>query len=62
MNVGLPQVDLSLEAQHLLQFNLNFRNDSNIRFPLPVYPFVAPQVLVETFETGEGISRHGISP
>ncbi len=51
------QVDLSLEAQNLWQFNYNFRHDDRIRFPLPIYPLVAPQVLVETFEAGEGISR-----
>ncbi|KAL0049468.1 hypothetical protein WJX82_003073 [Trebouxia sp. C0006] len=52
------QVDLSLEAQNLWQFNYNFRHDDRIRFPLPIYPLVAPQVLVETFEAGEGISRY----
>ncbi|KAL0042711.1 hypothetical protein WJX79_008376 [Trebouxia sp. C0005] len=52
------QVDLSLEAQNLWQFNYNFRHDDCITFPLPIYPLVAPQVLVETFEAGEGISRY----
>ncbi|KAL0040620.1 hypothetical protein WJX77_012568 [Trebouxia sp. C0004] len=52
------QVDLSLEAQNLWQFNFNFRHDDCISFPLPIYPLVAPQVLVETFEAGEGISRY----
>ena len=56
------QVDLSLEAQHLWQFNFNFRHDSAIRFPLPIYPLVAPEVLVETFEAGEGISRCADTP
>lgn len=51
------QVDLSTEAQHLQRFNYNFRHSASIQFPTPVYPLVAPEVLVESFENGEGISR-----
>ena len=29
-----------------------------VRFPFPIYPLVAPEVLVETFEAGDGISRY----
>ena len=52
------QVDLALEARHLWQFNYNFRRARHVRFPFPIYPLVAPEVLVETFEEGEGISRY----
>ncbi|KAK9808945.1 hypothetical protein WJX72_006758 [[Myrmecia] bisecta] len=52
------QVDLALEARHLWQFNYNFRHNKNVRFPFPIYPLVAPEVLVETFEEGESISRY----
>ena len=52
------QVDLALEARHLWQFNYNFRHSRHVRFPFPIYPLVAPEVLVETFEEGEGISRY----
>lgn len=52
------QVDLSTEAQHLQRFNYNFRHDASIQFPTPIYPLVAPEVLVESFESGEGISRY----
>lgn len=54
----LLQVDLALEARHLWQFNYNFRHVRHVRFPFPIYPLVAPEVLVETFEEGEGISRY----
>ncbi|CAL8470433.1 g9975 [Coccomyxa elongata] len=52
------QVDLALEARHLWQFNYNFRHQRHVRFPFPIYPLVAPEVLVETYEEGEGISRY----
>jgi hypothetical protein len=51
-------VDLALEARHLWQFNYNFRRSRHVRFPFPIYPLVAPEVLVETFEEGEGISNY----
>lgn len=56
------QVDLALEARHLWQFNYNFRHVRHVRFPFPIYPLVAPEVLVETFEEGEGISRYVADP
>ena len=56
------QVDLALEARHLWQFNYNFRHSRNVRFPYPIYPLVAPEVLVETYEAGEGISSYVADP
>lgn len=34
----------------------NFRMRTNVSFPTPLYPLVAPDVLVESFEEGELIS------
>ena len=53
------QLDLSTEARALAKFNRNFRTWRNVSFPSPVYPLVAPDVLVETFEPGRLISRQG---
>ena len=53
------QLDLSTEARALAKFNRNFRTWRNVSFPAPVYPLVAPDVLVETFEPGRLISRQG---
>ena len=53
---GVPlkqQVDLSLEARSLSIFAHNFSHLSDtVRFPEPLYPYVHPSVLVETFEPG----------
>ena len=51
------QLDLSTEANALARFNRNFRSWRNLSFPSPVFPLVAPDVLVETFEPGRLISR-----
>ncbi|KZV55201.1 AarF domain-containing kinase isoform 1 [Dorcoceras hygrometricum] len=52
----MGQVDLSREASHLSRFIYNFRAWKDVSFPKPVYPFVHPAVLVETFEHGESVS------
>lgn len=52
------QVDLAREAVHLHTFNFNFRKSKNVSFPVPLYPLVAPSVLVESFEKGEHISAY----
>lgn len=52
----MSQVDLSREAANLSRFNYNFRGQKDVSFPKPIYPFVHPEVLVETFEQGESIS------
>eukprot|EP00873_Tetraselmis_striata_P040137 jgi/Tetstr1/460401/TSEL_000079.t2 len=56
------QVDLSYEASNLFRFNFNFRGCGNVCFPVPVYPLVMPDVLVETYEQGEPISKYVASP
>jgi len=52
------QVDLGREGFYLHAFNYNFRKEKNISFPVPLYPLVAPAVLVETFEEGKHISSY----
>ncbi|DBA94718.1 hypothetical protein WJX77_012360 [Trebouxia sp. C0004] len=56
------QLDLQVEAQHLDRFGKNFRTWRNLSFPAPVYPLVAPSVLVETFEEGRLISTYVDKP
>ncbi|KAL2651822.1 hypothetical protein R1flu_019950 [Riccia fluitans] len=51
------QVDLTLEAAHLLRFIYNFRRSRNVFFPVPIYPLVHPGVLVETYEEGQSIAN-----
>lgn len=58
-----PQLDLALEARHLARFNRNFRSWRNLSFPSPIFPLVAPDVLVETFEqVRPGGPRSGGAP
>lgn len=52
------QVDLSREAQNLIRFNENFRKTSAVRFPLPLYPLVSQDVLVESYEVGRHITEY----
>eukprot|EP00882_Tetradesmus_deserticola_P025653 GHRQ01028197.1.p1 GENE.GHRQ01028197.1~~GHRQ01028197.1.p1 ORF type:complete len:196 (+),score=98.13 GHRQ01028197.1:411-998(+) len=52
------QVDLSREAANLQRFNQNFRRARAVSFPLPLYPLVSPDVLVESFEVGRHISHY----
>ncbi len=47
MVIYCGQVDLTLEAAHLQRFIYNFRRWKNVSFPVPIYPFVHPTVLVE---------------
>ena len=54
----LLQVDLALEAKNLWEFNYNVRFNPDVRFPFPIYPLVASEVLVETFEEGDCISNY----
>jgi aarF domain-containing kinase len=56
------QLDLSVEARHLQRFIHNFRAWTHVSFPRPLYPLVAPGVLVETFEEGDLISGYVSDP
>ncbi|KAH7306834.1 hypothetical protein KP509_22G033200 [Ceratopteris richardii] len=53
----MTQVDLAREAAHLSRFSYNFRSWKDVCFPCPVYPFVHPAILVESFERGENVSN-----
>lgn len=52
------QVDLAREGFYLHAFNYNFRGEARVSFPVPLYPLVGPEVLVETFEKGDHISTY----
>ncbi|KAJ4975850.1 hypothetical protein NE237_000956 [Protea cynaroides] len=54
----MSQVDLAREAALLNRFIYNFRRWKDVSFPKPLYPFVHPAVLVETYEQGESISYY----
>ncbi len=49
---------MSREAANLRKFNYNFRKTRHVYFPVPLYPLVNPDVLVETFETGKHITSY----
>ncbi|KAM9962556.1 hypothetical protein ACTFIR_005465 [Dictyostelium discoideum] len=51
----MKQADLELEASHLNRFNSNFKYNSEVIFPKPLYPLVSKEVLVESFEPGSPI-------
>uniref|UniRef100_A0A7S0RBD2 ABC1 atypical kinase-like domain-containing protein n=1 Tax=Chlamydomonas leiostraca TaxID=1034604 RepID=A0A7S0RBD2_9CHLO len=50
------QLNLAVEADHLVRFKKNFRMWSNVTFPTPLFPLVSQDVLVESFEDGDLIS------
>jgi len=52
------QVDLAREAANLQRFNFNFRNTPAVQFPVPLYPLVSSEVLVESYEEGDHITRY----
>lgn len=62
MQFGAPmreQLDLRSEAAHLARFAENFKWWSGVRFPLPASaPLIASDVLVESFEEGEHITKY----
>ena len=62
MQFGAPmreQLDLRAEAAALSRFAENFKWWNGVRFPLPAAPsLVASDVLVESFEEGEHISKY----
>ncbi|KAI3430417.1 hypothetical protein D9Q98_005012 [Chlorella vulgaris] len=62
MQFGAPlreQLDLVTEAAHLEAFGKNFRHWRGVSFPQPAAPpLVSSEVLVETFEEGELISKY----
>lgn len=52
------QVDLLLEAKTLWRFGKNFSRDKDVTLPVPLYPWVSQDVLMQTFEEGMHISTY----
>mmetsp|Transcript_48047 Transcript_48047/g.153990 ORF Transcript_48047/g.153990 Transcript_48047/m.153990 type:complete len:650 (+) Transcript_48047:195-2144(+) len=52
------QLDLSMEADNLFRFHENFATMKSVTFPMPVAPFVAERVLVESWEEGTQITEY----
>uniref|UniRef100_A0A8C0WP53 ABC1 atypical kinase-like domain-containing protein n=1 Tax=Castor canadensis TaxID=51338 RepID=A0A8C0WP53_CASCN len=52
----VQQIDLRYEAQNLEHFQCNFQNVTSVKFPTPLHPFVARDVLVETYEESVPVS------
>ncbi|XP_073918067.1 uncharacterized aarF domain-containing protein kinase 2 isoform X3 [Castor canadensis] len=50
------KIDLRYEAQNLEHFQCNFQNVTSVKFPTPLHPFVARDVLVETYEESVPVS------
>lgn len=57
-DVMVPQMDLTLEAKNLTNFNRDFANDDQVNFPHPLYELTTSQVLVETFCGGTPILEY----
>lgn len=57
-----PSSPFIAQARHLQRFNHNFRAWASVRFPTPLFPLVAPDVLVETYEEGNLISTYVADP
>ncbi|KCV73438.1 hypothetical protein H696_00975 [Fonticula alba] len=51
------QMDFRQEARHLDRFLENFDGVSEVTFPMPVWPYVSREVVVETFLQGIPISH-----
>ncbi|RLW01862.1 hypothetical protein DV515_00007775 [Chloebia gouldiae] len=54
----MQQIDLRYEARNLGRFRQNFLDVDFVKFPTPLWPLVTADVLVETFEESEPISRY----
>ncbi|XP_024137012.1 uncharacterized aarF domain-containing protein kinase 2 [Oryzias melastigma] len=52
------QIDLRCEAKNIEHFLENFRDVDHVKFPTPLRPFVTRNILVETFEESEPISKY----
>jgi len=57
-DVMLPQMDLTLEANNLTNFNRDFASDDQINFPKPLDELTTDQVLVETFCGGKPVLEY----
>lgn len=57
-DVMLPQLDLTLEADHLRRFNRDFAGDDKVVFPRALGELTTTQVLTETFCEGTPIMEY----
>jgi len=57
-DIMLPQLDLTLEANHLRRFTRDFANDDQVCFPSPIDELTTTQVLTETFVEGTPIMEY----
>ena len=51
-NLMLMQMNMNVEAENLLRFQENFKDNDRVVFPTPLISFTTSNVLVETFEEG----------
>jgi aarF domain-containing kinase len=58
----VSQMDLRNEADNLMRFNENFKNNPQIEFPKPYVGYVTRDVLIESFEEGVFISEYYEAP
>jgi aarF domain-containing kinase len=61
-DIMLPQLDLTLEANHLQRFNRDFRDDDRVAFPEPLKELTTTRVLTETFCHGTPILEYTKAP
>jgi aarF domain-containing kinase len=57
-DIMLPQLDLTLEANHLQRFNRDFANDDRVGFPEPLHGLTTVRILTETFVRGAPIMEY----
>jgi ABC1 atypical kinase-like domain len=57
-DIMLPQLDLTIEAQHLERFNRDFNADPSVSFPMPLHDLTNTRVLTETFIHGSPILQY----
>jgi len=51
------QLDLTTEAENMLQFRKDFEGSDSVVFPRPILPLCYPDVIVQTFEEGTHIGH-----
>ncbi|KAK1167218.1 putative aarF domain-containing protein kinase 2 isoform X2 [Acipenser oxyrinchus oxyrinchus] len=52
------QIDLRYEARNMERFQENFQDVDFVKFPTPLRPFITRNILVETFEESDPISKY----
>ncbi|XP_033889395.3 uncharacterized aarF domain-containing protein kinase 2 isoform X1 [Acipenser ruthenus] len=52
------QIDLRYEARNMERFQENFHDVDFVKFPTPLRPFITRNILVETFEESDPISKY----